>query len=211
MPIIYYWTIAKNLHYPFDANNDLSGENVPLLRKDGCNPDAKKYFACFMQRNENTKDFNNTQDRIELFEKLSEYKFVASGGSVRNNVPRPEFTAEATMAWQGQCKFMIAYENQHYPGYITEKPFRPWLAGAIPLYDAHPSVKKDLNSKALLFRGDYDSIESYIDEIKRLDKDNNAYCDMWNTNILQGPHQDHQVVYEALYNRFDSVFSKKKM
>ena len=106
---------------------------------------------------------------------------------------------------------MIAYENQHHPGYITEKPFRPWLAGSVPLYDAHPSVTNDLNNKAILFRGDYESVESYIEEIKRIDQDNQAYCNIWNKNIIEKPSQDHKRKYEALYNRIDMAIRGSKL
>lgn len=106
-----------------------------------CNPN-KKYFACFLVR----KDLNEFSDeklktrpgviaRAKLFDSLSEYKFVASGGHFKNNIDGPgprvrELNEEGIKQWRddninwiSNCKFMIAYENKYTSGYMTEKVY----------------------------------------------------------------------------------------
>ncbi len=49
-----------------------------------------------------------------------------------------------------QYKFIAAFENSHTNGYITEKIFNVFFAGAIPIYDGAPDIARFINPKAFL-------------------------------------------------------------
>ena len=59
-------------------------------------------------------------DRDTLFDALSEYKKVDSGGKYRNNLPDGKGVADKN-AFLSDYRFSIAAENSLHNGYITEK------------------------------------------------------------------------------------------
>ncbi|WP_416171499.1 glycosyltransferase family 10 domain-containing protein [Algoriphagus boritolerans] len=77
-----------------------------------------KKFCCFLASNERAKE------RIEFFKKLSQYKQVDSGGIVHNNLG---FRVSDKMKFIKDYKFIVAFENSSYPGYITEKIWHPFF------------------------------------------------------------------------------------
>jgi hypothetical protein len=177
--------------YPlYDANNIRADYS-----RGTCNP-HKPYFACFLYSNgghSNPKRFDGAIARNELFDKISAYKRVESGGKYQNNigyiVPR-----EDTMEWMSQCKFVVSYENQTYDGYMTEKPFLSYLAGSVPLYYGDRHAMEDINSKAVIFQGDFASQDDMIEYLKKVDNDDELYCQIWNQKIITDPAKNYHVV-----------------
>ena len=96
-----------------------------------CEPSTKKYFACFLVTNGGYwhEAFDGARDRNMLFHRLSLYKFVASGGKFLNTMQEVLPREADNEEWLAQCKFVIAYENQYYPGYITEKTVSGMVCG----------------------------------------------------------------------------------
>ena len=111
--------------------------------------------------------------RIEFFHKLSRYKQVDSGGQVLNNIGH---RVDDKMSFLRSYKFTIAFENASYPGYTTEKIVEPMLAGSIPIYWGNPLIGREFNTRSFINCHDYASFEDVIDEVKRLDKDDEAYA-----------------------------------
>ncbi len=159
-----------------------------------CNPSEKKKFACFLTRNggEGPYDFNGAILRNRLFHKLSLYKHVDSGGPYLNNT-NGKIPYKLTSEWLSHCKFTISYENNvTHPGYITEKPFKAWLAGSIPLYNSARESLIDINKNAILYAKDFSSEDEFIDYIIKVDNDDELYCSIWNQNIVTNPEMDYE-------------------
>jgi hypothetical protein len=79
-------------------------------------------------------------------------------------------------------KFSICFENDLYPGYITEKPFEAWLSGCIPIWrglDSHGFLNKsamiDVSNKPL---------DAAVDEILELSSNNDLLINYMNQPIL---------------------------
>ncbi len=64
-------------------------------------------------------------------------------------------------------KFVFAFENDLFPGYVTEKAPEAWATGAIPLYWGLDSANS-FNPNALLNLADFDSLESYSREVSEV-------------------------------------------
>lgn len=64
-------------------------------------------------------------------------------------------------------KFVLCFENDLYPGYVTEKPFDAWGTGAIPLWWGSDPAGY-LNRGCLLNLADYPSIEAFADAVAHL-------------------------------------------
>jgi len=165
--------------------------NIAYKRESSCNP-SKKHFACFLVSNGKFKTRNN------IFHKLSLYKEVASGGKYLNNLGRVVPQNE-TNQFLSECKFVIAYENNFtQPGYITEKVFQAYYAGALPIYASEPRAANDINKKAVVYRGNFNSDEEMIEYIKELDNNDQKYCEKWNEPILADAKMNYSTIKEKL-------------
>ena len=83
-----------------------------------------------------------------------------------------------------QYRFMLCFENDLYPGYVTEKVFDAWASGAIPLWWG---LDRDrcLNPDALVNLANFQSIEEFKNYIKHLDGDSMRLNLMSSTPISQ--------------------------
>jgi hypothetical protein len=92
----------------------------------------------------------------ELFEALSKYKRVNSGGRWMNNVGGP---VADKMTFDRRHKFSIACENSASPGYTTEKLVQAFAAKTIPIYWGDPLVSRVFNTKAFINVNDFASVD----------------------------------------------------
>ena len=138
------------------------------------------YSNCFAQNK-----------RTEMFEKLSQYKQVDSGGRYRNNIGG---AVDDKMAFQSKYKFSIAFENTSYPGYSTEKLMEAFAAGTIPIYYGDPDIIQDFNPGAFVNCHDYPSLEDAIERVKEIDQSDELYLQIrntppyaseWNSSVLE--------------------------
>ena len=147
-------------------------------------------------------------DRIALYKAFSQRVNTASGGRVENNigytVPKGD-----ELDWLMNCKFVIGYENTTYPGYITEKPYQAWLAGAIPIYSAHRSVLGKINRASVVFAPDFESNNEIVENVVQLLEDRDAYCAIWEQSIHQDKDYDFDVQQARLTERLVEVTQRK--
>lgn len=174
-------------------------------REGKCNA-KKANFACFLVGN-GVRGEGATL-RAQLFHKMSLYKKVLSGGPFLNNIGKP-VAFDKTKQWFSQCKFVIAYENQSYDGYITEKPYQAYLSGAIPIYYAHINVFEDINKKAVIYAGDFANDDELVEYIKKIDQDDDLYCSIWNQKLIINPEKGYEAVYSKLRNKIFEVLDAK--
>jgi hypothetical protein len=71
-------------------------------------------------------------------------------------------------------KYAIAFENNSYPGYTTEKLMDAFLGNSIPIYWGDPKIKEDWNTNAFINANKgvqyaYDLIKKQNQDIKLFD------------------------------------------
>jgi hypothetical protein len=118
------------------------------------------------------------EQRNELFEKLSKYKKVDSGGLCLNNIGH---RVKDKLAFQSEYKFSIAFENTagHFnTGYITEKILDPMSVNSIPIYKGGSLVSQDFNTASFINGNDFATIDELVEYIVELDKDDSKYLEM---------------------------------
>lgn len=126
--------------------------------------------------------------RKEFYDLLSKYKKVDSGGRYLNNIG---VRVENKFEFQNQYKFSIAFENSSDIGYTTEKLIEAKAAGTIPIYWGNPEIAKEFNSKSFINCHDYNTFEEVIEEIKKIDNNDELYCKYleepfsYNNNLLE--------------------------
>ena len=116
---------------------------------------------------------SNADPKRELFfRELCRYKTVDSGGKFLNNIG---YNVPDKGRFIRDYKFTIAFENSSVKGYTTEKIMEPMLVNSLPVYWGNPLVSQDFNEASFVNVMGFDSFEKAIEEIIRLDKDDDAY------------------------------------
>lgn len=109
----------------------------------------------------------HSKKRINFFQHLSNVKHVDSGGRALNNVGGP---VKDKLSFINDYRFVIAFENSSYPGYVTEKILEPLSMNCIPLYWGNPLVENDFNKKRFLNYNDFSNEEALIKRIMEIDE-----------------------------------------
>ena len=206
-----YMTIAGAAYEFFHEKvSTLYDPGKDHYRAHGCSPNQRKYDVCFLANDkaEDRDTMSLSNERVDLFKALAEKTYAASGGKVENNigyiVPRGD-----ELNWMKNCKFVIAYENHSYPGFITEKPYQAWFAGAVPIYSADRSVLGNINREAVVYGPDYDSVEAVVNQVIDLLKDEDAYCKIWNKSLHIDPDKNYEVLKESVRERLIEIVEEK--
>ena len=140
-------------------------------------PVIKDKFCSFVYSNAKA-----AKTRAEIFERLSSYKRVDSGGRYMNNVGGP---VEDKRGFESDHKFSIAFENASYSGYTSEKILEAFSAGTIPIYWGDPHIGKVFNDKAFINVHSYNSLDEVVDKVVELDNDDEKYLEMLTQPIFR--------------------------
>lgn len=141
---------------------------------------------------------------------------------------------EAKMEFLKHYKFNLCFENGTSPGYVTEKLFDSFKAGCIPIYWGDTSLRCGLgleskngseidmripqirdemlefiiNPKAFINAHNFSCWDELIDEIKRIDNDESAYCAMLNEPIFLKKPEANDFYNQKLIGFLDYIFSQ---
>lgn len=110
-----------------------------------------------------------------VFEELSKYKKVDSGGLWRNNIGGQ---VKDKLSFDQRHKFSIVCENTSHSGYTTEKLVQALAAGCIPIYWGDPHVAKVFNPKSFINVLDFPSVDKAIAFVKCVDNDDELWASM---------------------------------
>ena len=66
-------------------------------------------------------------------------------------------------------RFAFSFENDIYPGYVTEKPIEAWASGAVPLYWGS-DPEGYLNEKALINLSNFKTLEKFIEKVREVNE-----------------------------------------
>ena len=139
----------------------------------------KDSFCSFVYSNSNA-----APEREQLFDLLSAYRTVSSGGRYRNNVGEP---VADKLAFQQHHKFDIAFENTSHDGYTTEKLVQAFAAGTVPIYWGDPRVGETFNTDSFINCHDYPNFDAVVERVKEIDGDDALWQKMISTPALRDP------------------------
>ena len=174
--------------------SDLSCTKQELYQRKFCN---------FIYSNPNSHIF-----RDNFFTTLSKYKSVDSLGRHLNNVKNLNtgyYGVESILKSidiKGNYKFSIAIENAYMPGYTTEKVITSILGKTIPIYWGNPLISKYINSERIINLHAFESIESAIEHIKKIDKNDYTYLEIVNKPIFTNENKLELNDIKVKYNEF---------
>jgi len=116
--------------------------------------------------------------RNEAFNVLNSYKPVSSAGRLYNNMGDQIFAGLG--GGGGEIKkheflknyrFCIAYENESFPGYTTEKLLHAKAAGCIPIYWGDPKVSREFDDSGFLNASGCKTAADLIDLVDKVERD----------------------------------------
>lgn len=180
--------IDADFNFTFDRNSDkntrfplwLGYLNDYLLeechrRKNGIiNVPKRENFCSFISNGE-----VKTTHRRTIVEKLSKYKKVHCGGKYLNNigynVPRG-INCSGKIEHNNNYKFAIAFENEDYPGYVTEKICDIYKSNCIPIYWGTKEVVNDFNPSTFINANDFSNFDELVEHIIKVDSDDKLYA-----------------------------------
>jgi len=131
-------------------------------------------------------DCDTPSERDSYVAELMKYVRLDSYGTCLNNKKLPEkyriekvlddLYDDTFMKFVAQYKFTIAIENSVCNDYITEKLWRPLIAGSVPIYLGSPTVMDWLpNNNSAILINDFKNIKDLADYIYHLNSDDNLY------------------------------------
>jgi hypothetical protein len=121
------------------------------------------------------------ESRQEIFDALSAYKKVNSGGGYLNNVGG---RVASKFEFESKHKFSIAFENSSRLGYTTEKIVCSLAANTIPIYWGNTAIGREFNEKRFINCHDYKSFAEVVERVKEIDANDELYLRIINQPIL---------------------------
>lgn len=153
----------------------------------------------------NLKD--SAPERTRIFDLLSAYKPVASGGKWRNNVGGP---VADKLEFQSKHKFVIAFENSSTPGYLTEKFAEAAQANAVPIYWGDPTVGSLFNPRAFVNCHDFPNLEAAVERVKQIDADDGLCRQMLSEPWFPGGEEPAWLRAETFVRFLSNIFDQPR-
>jgi hypothetical protein len=127
--------------------------------------------------------------REKFYDLLSRYKRVDAPGARKRNMQPIESTSahssrfghdwpDAKRRFLQPYKFTIAFENEAFPGYVTEKLYHPLLVDSIPIYWGNPEIARDYNPRCFVDVRSFRTLAEAVEQVMELDRDRSAYRSM---------------------------------
>jgi Glycosyltransferase family 10 (fucosyltransferase) C-term/Alpha-(1,3)-fucosyltransferase FucT N-terminal domain len=111
---------------------------------------------------------NPEPTRLRAVKALSKLGVVDVFGTAVGRPVGPKYVVAA------DYRFMLCFENDVFPGYVTEKPFEAWLSGCVPLWNGSDRAGL-MNPHAIVNLQNFASMSHYIDAIKNLEENEEAF------------------------------------
>lgn len=145
-------------------------------------------------------------ERNQFFEMLSKYKRVDAGGRLFNNIGGP---VPDKIAFLRKYKFTFAFENDSFPGYVTEKIVDPMYANSLPIYWGNPQVARDFNPRSFVNFYDHGSLEALLERVIAIDQDDDLYLSYLRQPWLNGNTVPDQAKEEAILDQFSRIVADR--
>jgi len=175
-------------------------------------------FCAFVSR-------NPTKPRVDLVRALSKYKRVDAAGPLMKNGPLVEDYPHIKKKNQANkysrkvefyqdYKFVIAVENETYPGYTTEKLYHGMLSGTPTIYWGNPLIKREFNTKSFINCHDVklktldQQIDYLVERVIELDNDDDLYAKMLLEPYYHGNKLNKYADPRRIMHRFHQILVK---
>ncbi|PHQ28657.1 glycosyltransferase family 10 domain-containing protein [Leeuwenhoekiella nanhaiensis] len=176
----------RQYRLPYFATRILESNLLGQLKSPGFEEslrlyDSRKFCAMVVS---NPRSY----ERINFFKKLNCLLTVDSGGRYLNTIGGPILNK---IDFIKNYRFVLSFENERFPGYLTEKIVDAFLSNSIPIYWGDPLVSKVFNPKRFIDRSEFESDEDCIREIIKVNSDPHRYAKILSEPIFIEPLPDY--------------------
>ena len=161
----------------------------------------KKRFCAFVYSNAKAKM------RIQFLDKLSRYKTVDCGGRVRNNIGS---LVSDKVAFLRDYKFNIAFENESYPGYTTEKLPESFIGNTVPIYWGNPLIDKEFNTSAFINAHEFRNLDQVVEFVVEMDRNDQLYQQYLASPAFINGNANEFVDKNRILDRFEQIFESSE-
>lgn len=102
---------------------------------------------------------NNEPERLKVIETLQKYIQIDVYGKVTGKPIREKLEIAKNY------RYTISFENEVYPGYVTEKLIEAYLSETVPLYRGNLSGEMSINHSCFFNLMDYRDLEEFVFQI----------------------------------------------
>jgi len=155
--------------------------------------------------------------RVEIFKKLSAYKFVRACGNWITNVPYEEIAVRAgidgdayltKIKFLENCKFSIQFQSGNLAYYTQEKLLHGLVSNTIPVFWGNDKVLEDgWNPESFINSHDYNSFNEVVERVKQVDQDDNLYKKMVSEPIFVDNKLPYYMEKEYIFNFLEKVIA----
>lgn len=186
------WALVPFGYKKFSPDHLFTVHNQP--------PAEKKKFCVFIHRNP------SNEIRNMFFHELSKYKKVDAAGPLFNNIGFVIGSDyDAKLDFIKDYKFVLAFENSSYPGYVTEKLVDGFYVNSIPIYWGSQTVGSDFNEASFVNCHNYKTFGDVIERIIQLDNNDEMYYNVTSQPKFRYNMPPLPLLYQNYLNWFDAV------
>ena len=121
---------------------------------------------------------NPTSFRVGILKKLDKIEPLGLFGSAFGNKVTDKFLASK------DYKFSFTFENNLYPGYVTEKILEGYLSNTVPLYWGM-DTENYFNPNAIINLSDFETVEEFLTVALELNSDEDRYAEIYEQPLLR--------------------------
>jgi hypothetical protein len=161
---------GKNAYFPLFYVDLLISHPEATLRRGRGFPDPQKLLEPRVSRSEKPKGVcafisNGEPTRLRAIEELSKWIDVdVYGPWVKRPVPNKYQIAQ-------DYKFTLCFENDLFPGYITEKLLDAYICDTVPLYWGNLGLERHINRSSFINAFDHESLELFAERVGKLSRE----------------------------------------
>ena len=116
--------------------------------------------------------------RMQALNLISGIKNVEVYGAITRKDVDSKFKASKDF------RFVFAFENDLFPGYVTEKVIEAWATGAIPLYWGSDPLNY-INPEAIINLNNFDSFQDFLERVAQVNENKTLWEQIASQPILQ--------------------------
>lgn len=125
------------------------------------------------------------------------------GGRVRNNIG---FLVSDKVAFLRNYKFSIAFENESYPGYTTEKLPESFIGNTVPIYWGNPLIDKEFNSSSFINVHEFRNLDQVVEFVVEMDRNDQLYRQYLASPPFINGNANEFVDKNRILDRFEQIF-----
>ena len=167
-----WWITSSDLLFPKTSpylGKEIKIKDLMQSRTPNYN-DRRKFCIAFIG-----KDY---PIRMHAITALSKVGKIDVFGAVARNTKYTQAINKYDLSQE--YRFVLAFENDLYPGYVTEKPIEAWATGAVPLYWGLDPAGY-INQNSLINMANFNSMEAFVERVAEV----NGSRALWEAHASQ--------------------------